>query len=121
MSTAMRLHPKAATVMFELLADSERTGKPVVLDGKVDQTGEATAWKAEWKNLPKYKIVNGEAVEIVYTVKEITPWPGYTIVADGRNDYEQTGKDLCERNEGLGECQTERPTAPDGATVMFEL
>ena len=110
--------------MFELLADGERTGKPVTLDGKLDETGEATAWTASWSNLPKYKIVNGVAEEIEYKVEEVTPWPGYTaavtIVATGETI---TNKQVKTSANGTKAWENADGTtdAPDGATVTFEL
>ena len=76
--------PEGATVVFTLYADGAATTYTVTLDGTVDAkptgTGgyESEDWKATFINLPKYKIVNGAEVEIVYTVKETTGWPGYT-------------------------------------------
>ena len=81
--------PTGATVVFTLYADGTATGYTVTLDGAVDTKPEGTAgyeseaWKAEFINLPKYRIENGEAVEIVYTVAETTTYPGYTPSATG--------------------------------------
>ena len=62
--------PENASVVFTLVADGDLTDKIVTLSGET--------WKAEFKELPKYKAVDGEKVEIVYTVEETTAWPGYT-------------------------------------------
>ena len=70
--------------MEELYADGEATSYTVTLDGTADTKPtaaggyESEAWKAEFVNLPKYKIDNGEKVEIVYTIAETTTYPGYT-------------------------------------------
>jgi hypothetical protein len=40
---------------------------------------ETPAWTASFVRLPKYKIENGKAVEIEYTVQETGEWPGYTV------------------------------------------
>lgn len=122
--------PEGAAVTFELFADGVSTGKEVVLIGKKvqDQIDEinastemtdeekaaaiahlrsltygelTTAWKAEWKDLPKYNYaeitVIPEAtpaetpnVPIVYTVKETVEYSGYQNMnpdgVDGVND-----------------------------------
>ena len=81
--------PANAKVTFKLYADGVETDKTVELDGTVDNNGEATAWKATFSNLQKYKVENGQAVEIVYTVGETEVYPnGYTAtpatpVSDG--------------------------------------
>lgn len=62
--------PKDAKVTFTLYQDGTSTGQTVELDGSVDENGEETAWTATWKGLQKYKVVDGEAVEIVYTIFE---------------------------------------------------
>ena len=122
--------PEGATVTFELFADGVATGKKVVLIGKKVQDqidtinantemtddekaaaiahlrsltyGElTTAWKAEWKDLPKYnyaeitvipEVTPDETpnVPIVYTVKETVEYSGYQNMnpdgVDGVND-----------------------------------
>jgi len=122
--------PEGATVTFELFADGVATGKKVVLIGKKVQDqidainantemtddekaaaiahlrsltyGElTTAWKAEWKDLPKYnyaeitvipEVTPDETpnVPIVYTVKETVEYSGYQNMnpdgVDGIND-----------------------------------
>ena len=72
-------------MVYTLYADDTATTYKVTLDGKADTpaptvTGgyESEAWKAMFVHLPKYKIVNGAAVEIVYKVAETTTYPGYT-------------------------------------------
>ena len=77
--------PEGAKVTYTLYADGEPTDYTVELDGKIDETVpevsggyESAAWKAEFVNLPKYKVVEGEAVVIEYTVAETTGYPGYT-------------------------------------------
>ena len=79
--------PDGATVVFTLYADGvELTPSlTVTLDGTADEvpTGtdpagyESEAWKASFVNLPKYKVVNGVATEIAYTIKETTGYTGY--------------------------------------------
>ena len=96
------LPPDGATVTFELFADGEETGKRVVLNGKTmeqeireddsltaeeqaaaiaalaeAESGEFTAWKAEWRNLPKYSD-DAQTLEISYTVKEVSGCDGFT-------------------------------------------
>ena len=96
--------PDGAKVTFELYADTVATGKTVELDGKTlaeeieairaDDTkteeektaaiealestlyGEFTAWKAEWKSLPKYSDVVNKTL-ISYTVKETSSFGLY--------------------------------------------
>ncbi|MCR5183057.1 MAG: cell wall-binding repeat-containing protein [Clostridia bacterium] len=75
--------PEGAAVKFTLFADGENTGFDVTLIGQEDgdpimQGGqEHEPWTAVFVRLPKYKVVNGEAVEINYTVTETETWPGY--------------------------------------------
>ena len=71
-------------MVFTLYADGTATSYTVTLDGTAGTAPAGTggyenpAWTATFINLPKYKIVNDAAVEIVYTVKETTTYPGYT-------------------------------------------
>ena len=78
--------PEDAKVTFTLYIDGVETGPSVVLDGVVDDEPsgndvagyESQAWRAQFANLPKYKVVEGEAVEIEYTIAETGTYPGYT-------------------------------------------
>ena len=78
--------PAGASVVYTLYIDGEASNYTITLDGTDDTapTGtdpagyESEGWKAAFVNLPKYKIVDGEAVEIVYTIAETTTYPGYT-------------------------------------------
>ena len=94
--------PEGATVVFELYRDGEATGKIVTLNGKIDvatqsevtntqtyelnadaltaKAYESEAWKALWTDLVKYK-EDGET-EYVYTVREVTGYPGYSASPD---------------------------------------
>ena len=90
--------PEGATVTFELFNNATATGNTVVLDGTTEEAriaadeaivgdearaaalaaltkGEFTAWKAEWKNLPKY---DDTGAEITYTIKETSGFTNFT-------------------------------------------
>ena len=123
--------PTNATVVFTLYADDEATEYTVTLDGTADEkpagTGgyESEAWKAEFVNLPKYKIVDGEAVEIVYTIGETTTYPGYTVsttdaVASG-GTITNTQVDIDVYANKAWKNADGSTTAPEGATVVFTL
>ena len=63
----------------ETVVDTPVTGKTVTLDGSEDSEGENSPWEASFNNLPKYSYdSDGNATEIVYVVKETTPYTGYT-------------------------------------------
>ncbi len=79
--------PLGANVVFSLFkrTGSGETvvdtpvGKTVTLDGSEDSEGENSPWEASFNNLPKYSYdSDGNATEIVYVVKETTPYTGYT-------------------------------------------
>ncbi|MBR2826715.1 MAG: Cna B-type domain-containing protein, partial [Erysipelotrichaceae bacterium] len=123
--------PEGATVVFTLYADGTATTYTVTLDGKADtkpeKTGgyESEAWKAEFINLPKYKVEEGKAVEIVYTVAETTTYIGYTAsttdpVASGSTitnkqvPTEVTVEKVWENADGT-------TTWPTGVTVKVQL
>ena len=103
----------------------------MTLDGTADDEPEGTAgyeseaWTAAFVNLPKSKVVDGEAVEIVYTVAETTGYPGYTAsttepVASGEtitNTQEETKADASKAWKNADGSTT----APEGATVVFTL
>lgn len=72
--------PSGANVIFTLYKDGTATNQTVTLDGNIDDNGESAAWKATFKDLPQYKVVNGDAVAIVYTIGETTTYPGYAMV-----------------------------------------
>ena len=94
--------PTGATVTFELFANGEATEKTVILDGvtleaeinaddtltadekaaaiaalQQEESGEFTAWKAEWRNLPQYSD-DAQTQAITYTVKEVSGYTGHT-------------------------------------------
>ena len=46
--------PEGASVVFTLCVFGDPTDKTVTLDGEVDENGESEAWKATFKDLPKY-------------------------------------------------------------------
>ena len=123
--------PEGASVVFTLYADGEATDYTVTLDGTTETaptvTGgyESEAWKASFVNLPKSKIVDGKAVDIVYTVVESGTYAGYTPtstdpVADGgtitnkQDDTDVNASKIWENADGTD-------TAPEGATVIFTL
>lgn len=98
--------PSGASVVFTLYADGEATSHTVTLDGTADDSAptvtggyESAAWTATFVKLPKYKTVGTTTSEITYTVKETTPYSGYTAsstdpVASGStitNTYSATG------------------------------
>lgn len=61
----------------------------IILDGTADDKGEAAAWVAEWKNLPR-QTTDGTA--ITYTITELTDEDGYSwehfkVVGDGNITY----------------------------------
>ena len=118
-------------MVYTLYADGEATSYTVTLDGTVDTqpsvTGgyESAAWTATFVKLPKYKIANGQAVEIVYTIAETTGYAGYTAsptdpVASGgtiTNTQESTTANASKA--WLNADGT--TTAPENATVTFTL
>lgn len=87
--------PENATVVFELFKDGESTGKRVTLNGKKDvqqstsddseelistagnttNAYESASWTAMWTDLVQYK--DDGSTQVVYTVKEVTKYPGY--------------------------------------------
>ena len=127
--------PEGAQVTFTLYADGDPTGYSVPLDGTPDEeiTGaggfEAKPWNALFRKLPKYKVVEGEATEIQYTVEESGQWPGYTVVyPDATVSFAVSGETITNVQE-----KTElsvikawlnadgTTTAPEGASVTFTL
>ena len=137
--------PVDGSVTFELYADGSPTGKTVVLDGKTREqeiiedanltedekteaiaalaqaeSGEFTAWKAEWRNLPKYSD-DAQTQEIEYVVKEVTGYTGYTNQnADGvssggtiTNEQDVLSFDILKEAQGAG-------TALPGATFVIQ-
>ena len=63
-----KIRPESITV--ELLADGDATGQTLVLD-------ESKQWKGSFAGLDKFKKVNGELIEIDYTIDEVSV-PSYT-------------------------------------------
>ncbi|MBR0474255.1 MAG: Cna B-type domain-containing protein, partial [Erysipelotrichaceae bacterium] len=117
--------PTGASVVFTLYADGTATDKTVTLNGVVDTNGEETVWVATFNNLPKSKIVDGAAVDIVYTIAETTTYPGYTAsteepVASGQtitNSQEATTANALKAWKNADGSTT----APQGATVVYTL
>ncbi len=129
--------PDGAKVTFTLYADGEATDITCELDGSEDEevpayTGayELNPWQANFDELPKYKIENGKAVEIEYTVQETGTWPGYTVsYGDGTTaTYAVAGGTITNTQETTGLSVTKAwknadgsTTAPAGAQVTFTL
>ncbi len=107
--------PAGASVVFTLCENGDPTDKTVTLDGTVDENGESEAWKATFKDLPKY---DGET-EIEYTVKETTGYVGYTAspesAADGGTITNTQNKVEISAKKAWS------PSAPAGASVVFKL
>ena len=124
-------YPDGATVTFTLIADNNETDHKVKLDGTEDTpvptvTGayESAAWVASFVNLPKYKIVDGEAVEIVYTIKETVKYPGYEPDTEEVGDSETiTNEEVPTQISAKKEWKNLDGTAipPKDATVTFTL
>ncbi|MBQ1715504.1 MAG: Cna B-type domain-containing protein, partial [Firmicutes bacterium] len=127
--------PEGAQVTFTLYADGEPTGYSVPLDGTPDEeiTGaggfEAKPWNALFRKLPKYKVVEGEATEIQYTVEESGQWPGYTVVyPDATQSFAVSGDTITnvQKKTELSVIKAWKnvdgtTTAPEGAEVTFTL
>ncbi|MCR4894717.1 MAG: Cna B-type domain-containing protein [Eubacteriales bacterium] len=122
--------PQGAEVTFTLLSDGAETSytvtlKGVVADAPLTSGGyEAEAWKAAFVHLPKYRIENGEAVEIVYSVKETTEYPGYkpdkdTAENGGTITNVQEETEASAAKMWLSADGTE--DSPGGAQVVFTL
>jgi hypothetical protein len=73
-------YQRPESITIDLLADG------TVIDSVT--VTEDDEWEYEFTDLPKYKIVDGQAVEIEYTVEEET-LPGYAAVVEG-TDVENT-------------------------------
>ena len=122
--------PQGAEVTFTLLSDGAETSytvtlKGVAADAPLTSGGyEAEAWKAAFVHLPKYRIENGEAVEIVYSVKETTEYPGYkpdkdTAENGGTITNVQEETEASAAKMWLSADGTE--DSPGGAQVVFTL
>ena len=125
--------PAGASVVYTLYIDGQASSYTVTLGGTDDTapTGtdpagyEIEGWKAAFVNLDKYKLVDGEAVEIVYTIAETTTYPGYTAsttapVANGgtiTNTQEATTANALKAWKNADGSTT----APEGATVVYTL
>ena len=76
--------PANAKVTFTLYKDGVITNpaQTVELDGTVDENGEAATWEATFSGLQKYKVENGQPVEIAYTIfeEDSGKWTGYDRV-----------------------------------------
>ena len=117
--------------MYTLYADGKATEYKVTLDGTADTKPttaggyESEAWKATFVNLPKSKIVDGEKVDIVYTIAETTGYGEYEAstedpVASGgtiTNSQEATTADATKAWKNADGTTT----APQGATVVYTL
>ena len=123
--------PQGGQVIYTLYADGAATDYAVTLDGTVDTapevTGgyESTAWKAEFVNLPKYRIEGNRAVEIVYTIAETTTYPGYTA---STTDPVGSGESITNTQEATVANALKAwknadgsTNPPEGATVEFKL
>ena len=56
----------------------DRSGKAAAIAAlPQEESGEFTAWKAEWRNLPQYSD-DAQTQAITYTVKEVSGYTGYT-------------------------------------------
>ncbi|MBQ1422603.1 MAG: Cna B-type domain-containing protein, partial [Firmicutes bacterium] len=128
--------PDGAEVIFTLFADGAETDYAVTLDGNADTTAptvtggyESEAWKATFVNLPKYKLENGEKVEIQYTVKETGSWAGYEVIYEGEDAVFAIADGVITNiQKVIGLTVTKAwqnadgsTTAPDGAKVTFTL
>ena len=123
--------PENATVVFTLYADGEATQITVTLDGNIDTAPDGTdgyeneAWKAAFVNLPKYKTVNGEAHEIVYTIGETTTYPGYTAAPSSPVESGGTITNSQDTTTVYAikawENADGTTAAPENATVVFTL
>lgn len=85
--------PEGAKVTFELYADGKATGKTVELDGTIDPESacyESAAWKALWKDLPKYSD-SANTKEIDYSVKEVS---GFAPYVNQNTDGVASGKTI---------------------------
>ena len=125
-------YPEGAKVTFTLYADGVETTYTVELDGTADATAptvpggyESDSWVAGFVNLPKYKVVDGQAVEIEYTVDETVSFTGYT--AD--NDAPVSNNGTITNEEEPTQFQATKAwknidgttTYPEGAKVTFTL
>jgi hypothetical protein len=128
--------PQGGSVVFKLYADGTPTNYTVTLDGTADGTAptvtggyESEVWKATFVNLPKYKVVDGEEVDIAYTVDESTRWPGYTVIyPNATANIAADGETITNKEETISLSVTKAwknadgtTTAPDGAEVTFTL
>ena len=128
--------PQGGSVVFKLYADGTPTNYTVTLDGTADGTAptvtggyESEAWKATFVNLPKYKVVDGEEVDIAYTVDESTGWPGYTVIyPNATANIAADGETITNKEEVVSLSVTKAwknadgtTTVPDGAEVTFTL
>ena len=129
--------PAGGKVTFTLYADNVATSYTVTLDGTADTkpTGaagyESAAWTATFVNMPKSKIVDGAAVDIVYTIAETTGFIGYTTPtdADGNPIPVANGGTITNTQEVTKIKATKQwqgydgttITAPAGASVVFTL
>ncbi|MBR0229840.1 MAG: Cna B-type domain-containing protein, partial [Erysipelotrichaceae bacterium] len=77
---------RPASVEFTLYADGTKVSS-IVLDGKVDTTGEFEAWVASWKELPEKK----DGVTIEYTVKETSTAVDYEVIYEDGKAYAVDG------------------------------
>lgn len=119
--------PEGASVVFTLYTDGNKTEKTVTLDGTVDENGEAAAWMATFSSLPKYKVVDGEAVEIQYTIGETGTWIGYELVIDEQHPHPVsnggtiTNKQMVQKVQFVKEDAANTSTKLSGAVFTFSI
>ena len=121
--------PDGASVVFTLYADGTATDKTITLDGTADANGESTAWTATFADLPEYKIENGTAVKIAYTIKETGTWNGYTSSDAKAETGVASGSTITNAQEKAEDVIVTKAwrnadgtvTAPSGASVTFTL
>jgi len=136
--------PDGAEVIFRI---SRSDGQPVTntngttapditLDGTVDDKGEAAAWVAEWKDLPRQ---TSEGTPVTYTITEVTDEDGYSwehfkVTGEDHITYsdENAGDNVITNTEQTTQIQvtkrwnnsngTEKSASElDGKTIRFTL
>lgn len=128
--------PEGASVEFMLLRDGKDTAHKVTLNGEADPEPagmggyEKEAWKASFVKLPKYKYETKDGklipVEIEYTIKETTGYPGYTV---SPADAVESGGEITNTQDEIEKIEAAKAwknadgteAAPAGASVVFTL
>lgn len=125
--------PDGATVVFTLYADGVELDPSitVTLNGEADTvpTGtdpvgyESEAWKANFVNLPKYKVADGTTSEIDYTIKETTGYESYT--RDPETAVESggtiTNRQMVQKVQFIKEDAASTNTKLSGAVFTFSI